>query len=183
MNKKNKIAAIVIIGVLTIAFVIALVIFLESNKDNFDLYNDEKIKISMGDELIGEFTLQELLDQCPSIEFQAIYKPSGKAAIERDYTGIYLRDLLDSLGVNVDGAKGVRFVALDGLQQIYTINYILEEDNVYLTYLVGGKPFNKGINQMAYSSPQEDGGPFVIIRARDDTSQHRVKLLTEIIIE
>lgn len=50
-------------------------------------------------------------------------------------------------------------------------------------YLVNGKPFNKGIDPLAYSKEQEDGGPYVVIKAEDQVSQNRVKLLVEISVE
>lgn len=182
-NKKNKKIAIIIIAVLIVVFIIALVVFINSNQENVDLYNSEKIKITYGEELLGEYTLQELLDISSGVEFEAIYKPSGKQPIEREYTGIYIKDLFEKIDINLEEIQRVKFRAMDGYMQIYNVNTILEEDNVYIAYLVNGEPFNTGINSLAYYEPQEDGGPFVIIRAQDDTSQYRVKLVTEIIIE
>lgn len=76
----------------------------------------------------------------------------------------------------------MRFTASDGMQKVYAIQDVTEEDNVFVANKVNGEFFNKGIDSLAYTKPQEDGGPYVVIRAKDSVSQNRVKLLVEICV-
>lgn len=179
MKKTNKIA-IIIISSLAVIFIAILSIFLLTNQENRSLYEDEKIRIIYGDELIGEFTLNELLELSSAVEFQAIYKPNNALPIDRTYTGIHLRELIIALNIEMEDVSNIQFSAMDGMTKIYTKQDILQDNNVYIAYLVNGEPFSSGIISSAYNHPQEDGGPFVVIRANDTISQHRVKLLVEI---
>ena len=180
---KNAKISIIIIAVLVVIFSISLTLFLLSNRENRNLYLQEKIKITAFGEKLGEYTLGELLEVSPAQEFEAVYKPNNMKPVKKTYTGIYLKDLVVGLDVDINRINHIKFAAGDGLQKIYGIQDVLEESNVYIAYLVNGKPFNTGILSFAYNKPEEDGGPFVVIRAKDKVSQNRVKLLVEIIIE
>ena len=59
---KNKKTAILIIIVLTLFFAIALCLFLNYNKDNVDIAEQQKIRIIVGDVVYGEYTYEELVD-------------------------------------------------------------------------------------------------------------------------
>ena len=176
---KKSIIAIIIIATLVVAFAVLLSVFLLHNQDNRELYWDAKIKIVAFEEEIGEFTLEELLTYAQEREFEAVYKPSNMPPEKKTYTGIYLKDLVLALGIDLQNADDIRFTAFDGFQKIYDIEDVMDEGNVYIAYLVEDEPFIEGISASANSS-QEDGGPFVVIKAKDDFSQNRVKLLVEI---
>lgn len=178
---RTSIIAIIIVFILIAAFASLLPVYLKSTSENRELYEDQKIRIQYKDELIGEYTFSELVMLSPSVEFEATFKPSSlPAPIIRNYNGIFLKDLFSALDIDADSYSMVLFEAQDGLQKTYTKADILEEGNVYIANKVNGKPFNKGINSLSLSDPQEDGGPYVVIKAKDSVSQNRVKLLVEI---
>ncbi|MGI6701916.1 MAG: hypothetical protein ACOX3U_05615 [Christensenellales bacterium] len=179
INKKT-IIAISVFALLTIAFIVLLILFINNNEQNRDIYENEIIRIKAGESVIGEYNLNELLEYCPAVEFNAVYKPSGRTPIQRTYTGIYLKDLLANMGIDLSLYETAQFTASDGMVKMYQISDITAEDNVFIAYLVQGKPFNKGIDALAYNKPEEDGGPFVVIKALDSVSQNRVKMLVEI---
>ena len=180
---KQTIISIIIFAVFTVGFAILLPIYLKENADERQIYSDQKIRIIAYGEKIGEYTIEELIEYSPAVEFAATYKPSGKEPIERTYTGIYMKDLLTALEINLEEAASVLMTASDGMQKAYSLADVNAEGNVYIAYLVNGKPFNSGIDAFAYTKPEEDGGPYVVIKAHDIFSQNRVKLLTTIEIQ
>lgn len=177
-NKKALIATI-IIALLLIAFAILLPIYLKSNEENREIYEEQKIRILNNDVLVGEYTLEEIMELSPAVEFQAIFKPNNALPIEKTYTGIYLKDLLVALDIDLVLTNSVQFKAMDGVQKIYTANDVLEENNVYIAFKVEGQLIKEGIGKVS----GDDGGPFVVIKAKDTVSKDRVKLLTEINIK
>lgn len=179
---KQMLIAIIIIAVLAIAFGALLTVYLINNKENQQTYEEQKIRILVGEQLIGEYTFEQLAELSAEKTFKAVYKPSGKAAISRDYSGIELKELLEALSIDLSDKQEVRFTASDGLQKIYSMQDVRQEDNVFIANKVNGQSFNKGIDWLAYTKPQEDGGPYVVIRAKDTVSQNRVKLLVEICV-
>jgi hypothetical protein len=182
LKKTTKIALIIVI-IITVAFGVLLGIYLNQNKENIEIYEEEKIRILENDILLGEYSFSELTAYSEEVDFDAIYKPSGKVALEKTYSGIYLKDLFVNLDIDLTDKTAVYFTASDGLQKVYAIADILEEGNVYIADKVEGEYFNDGIDALAYSKPQEDGGPYVVIKAKDEVSQDRVKLLVEINIK
>lgn len=179
---KTKIIAGCILGVLIILFGVLLFLQLQENKENKALYESSSVKIIIAGEE-HELSFEELSALSTPVGFDAVYKPSNKSPITKTYTGIELRAVLEALGCDLDSINQVVFTAQDGLQKVYRASDVIKENNVYITYLVNGEPFNKGIDPMAYSKEQEDGGPYVIIKAEDQVSQNRVKLLVEISVE
>ncbi len=178
--KLTTLITIIISIILIILFSIFLALFLNYNKENRENYLHEKIKIVHKGQTLGEYTFAELEELSASKKFDAIYKPSGKPPKQRKYNGIELKELFVALNIDLDGAQSVLFIASDGLQKVYTVADIQADKNVFIANKVENKPFNKGILADAYFKPQEDGGPFVVIKAKDEFSQNRVKLLVSI---
>lgn len=176
LQNKKVLIAIIILAVLLIAFAILLPIYLKANEGDRYVYEQQKVRILKGDVQIGEYTLEKMLEFSPAVEFQAVFKPNNALPVNKTYTGIYLKDLLVALEINIFEIKGVQFKAMDGVQKLYTPSEILEANNVYLAFKVDGELIKEGIGKPA----EDNGGPFVIIKAKDNVSQHRVKLLTEI---
>lgn len=180
--KKSVLIAIIIVVLLVVAFSILLVFYLRENKQQRENFEQGKITIINDQTMLGSFDLNQLEQLCSAKTFQAVYKPSGRVALQKEYKGIELRELLEAMEVDIQNAKAVIFKASDGLQKTYNINDVMQQGNVFIAYMVEGKPFNNGILAQAYSKPQEDGGPFVVIKAKDEVSQNRVKMLTEIAV-
>lgn len=180
LKKKSVIAAIAIVSILAVLFSVLLVIYLKDNQEPRNNYLNKEIKIISDNETIGEFSFEELEDYAESVDFEAVYKPNGKLPKEKNYTGIELKELLLNMGVDLENAESVLFKASDGLQKIYSIDDVMQDNNVYIANKVEGEPFNKGILPNSYDKEQEDGGAFVVIKANDAFSQNRVKMLVEI---
>ncbi|MDD4315784.1 MAG: hypothetical protein PHC84_01335 [Clostridia bacterium] len=180
--KKQTVIAIIIIATLAVAFGALLAVYLVENRENREIYEEQKIRVLVGERLLGEYTYDELSALSTEEEFRAVYKPSGKPAIERSYSGIALKKLLQAMQIDVSDMQYVSFKASDGRQMLYTAADVLEDGNVYIANKVEGEYFNKGIDPLAYNKPQEDGGPYVVIKANDSVSQNRVKLLVEICV-
>lgn len=173
--KNNTIIAIIIIAVLVVVFSVLLVFYLKDIN-----YEEGKITIINGENDLGNYSFEELEDLCQSQTFTATYKPSGKLPKEKEYSGIELKELFSALDIDYQNSQGVLFTASDGMQKIYSADDIKQDSNVFIANKVEGKPFNKSILPNAYSKPQEDGGPFVVIKANDNVSQNRVKMLVRI---
>lgn len=177
--KKSTLIAVIIILVTAIAFAVALPLYLKSKEGLTENYIAEKIVFKNNGVSVGEYTVYELLEKCPSREFSAIYKPSGMSAKTNVYTGIPLKELLAALGISLSGKTGVRFTAFDGRQIFYSVGDVVQENNVYIAFKVNGKNFKRGIDTLNYKNA-EDGGPFVVIKAKDSISQNRVRMLVEV---
>lgn len=179
-SRKTLIIAIAIIAVLAIATAILYPYYLKQNNDVRNAYKNGKVIIKVNDELLGEYTLEQLIEIVPPVDFHAVYKPSGKLPLEKTYTGILFKDVLTSLNIDMADKTGAILKASDGMQQTYTKAEILENDNMYIAFKVEGEPFNVEKKANAYEEKYEDGGPLVVILAKDSTSQHRTKWLAEI---
>lgn len=180
---KNKTFWIVtaIVVVLAVVFGIMLGVMLKSNEGNKLNYDNQIITIKVKGEKIGDYSFEQLTELSAAVTFDAIYKPSSNPTpVTRSYSGIYLKDLLEKLDIDLTDKTSVKFTGGDGMQKSYTIADVLEENNVYITSHVNGKPFNKGIQTLANTMPEEDGGPFVVIKAKEQFSNNRVKLLASI---
>jgi hypothetical protein len=176
---KTTIIALVLIVVLAIGFGVGLYFLLDQNKDLRHLYENEEIRINIFGQELGVFTFAQLEALAPAENFNAVFKPSGRPAIERVYLGIELRKLLAALGVDLNEISGVGFISSDGYQNIYPRDWVLQESEVFITVVYENKVFQKGISVLS-SYPEEDGGPFVVIKASDLFSNNRVRLLVEI---
>ncbi|MEG1663425.1 MAG: hypothetical protein RR338_05505, partial [Clostridia bacterium] len=64
-----------------------------------------------------------------------------------------------------------------------SIQDVTKSGNVFIAYKVGGKEFNKGIVGNGNTLPEEDGGPYVVIRTSDSFSNNRVKLLVSVTVQ
>lgn len=178
--KTSTLIALIIICLLVIIFSILLVLYLKDNAQVREYYTEEKITIINKGNILASYTFDELVELTDIKTFTAVYKPSGKLPIEREYSGIELKELLKVLNIDYENSQGVVFKASDGMQKIYSISDVMQENNVFIANKVEGQPFNKGIVTNAYSTATEDGGPFVVIKANDNVSQNRVKMLVSI---
>jgi energy-coupling factor transport system ATP-binding protein len=154
---------------------------LESNKDLQKLFENDQLRIRVDGELIDDFTFGELEKLAPLKTFNAVYRPNNRQPRNRQYQGIELRELLEALEIDLEDRERVVFSAADGLQRSYSLADVLIENNVFIAVTYDGRVFRRGISATT-PYPQEDGGPFVVIRASDPFSQFRVRILVEIIM-
>ncbi|MCL2630032.1 MAG: hypothetical protein FWD49_00745 [Firmicutes bacterium] len=175
---KNAIIAIVLIFVLAVAFGVGLYLILDFNKEFKELYESEKIRIISKD-FVKDFSFDELKELATPKTFTATYKPNQRLPITREYTGFCLLDIFSALDIELSKSKGVSFMPSDGRETVYNINDILTPNNVFIAFKWDGKAFPKG-NAGISPYPDENGGPFVVIRAKDLVSTNRVKWLVQI---
>jgi len=183
MKKLNKtaFAAIIIVTVLAAAFGTGLGLILHDNKEYRELYENELIKINLNGEELGIFTFGQLAELCGGInEFNAVYKPSRKEPIERKYEGLELKGVLAALGIDIAELKSVSFRASDGYPKVFPLSDIQKDNEVFIAVKYGGREFIRGIKPSGSTYPDEDGGPFVVIKASDVFSNDRVRGLVEI---
>lgn len=178
------IISIIIVGLLAIAFAIFLPIYLKNIEPQQTLYENSEIKIVAFGEEIGIYTLEEMLEISGVEEktFKAVYDTSSSDPVEKNYTGIELKNVLSGLGIDLASARMITLKASDGMNKVYSQQDVVKSNNVYIAYKAEGLEFNPGIDPLAYTKMNEDGGPFVVIKVEDPYSQNRCKLLVEIVI-
>ncbi|MFA6866367.1 MAG: hypothetical protein WCR54_02500 [Clostridia bacterium] len=177
---KTTIIAIVIVAVLVVAFAIFLPLYISHNKDNQALYHDQKIAFYDGDTLLGEYDYDHLCTLATYEEFNAIYDTSTTDAQHKTYSGVELINILEAMKIDLEGKTCVRFSASDGASNVYSIDDLRKENNVFIADKVNGKSFVQGIDPTLNKAKYEDGGPYVVIRASDRFSQYRIKLLVKV---
>ena len=107
--------------------------------------------------------------------FNADKKSGGKPAVRIKYQGALLKDLCDSLGIDLSDAKSCVALAADGYAVAVSIDKINEPANVFVASGENGAPLQK----------KDDGGdgPYMIVVVKDPFSQNWCKYLSEIIFE
>ena len=181
--KKTSIIAIVIVVILAAAFGAGLWLLLEDNEQYQDLFENAEIKIKVNGEEVGVYDLEQLTELVPLTEFSAVYKPSGKLPIERIYEGFELKSVLGAVDIDVSAIKSVSFRASDGKIVSYTGTDIRKDKEVFIAIKYAGKEFISGIKGSGEFYPEEDGGPFVVIKASAGFSQDRVRCLVEVSVQ
>jgi len=114
------------------------------------------------------------IEEIGSRVVDANYKTNLMPAVQKKYTGVPLKSLLDSLGVDYSAAKSVRFSAADGYISVAAVSDALDEENCFIVFEEDGKPLGA----------REAGGvgPFMVIFAKDRFSLRWCKYLLEITV-
>ncbi len=105
-------------------------------------------------------------------EFKANLKSSGNPPVEHNYTGVSLKNVIKKAGVNIENKTQVIVKSVDGFTSAYNISEVLEDDNMYLAYMMDDEPLKS----------KRDGGdgPYQIIVRKDQFSQRWAKYVLEI---
>lgn len=103
---------------------------------------------------------------------EATTRSSLKPASEHVYLGVQLKDLVRMAGIELYAEHQVLVKAADGYVVALTGSEVLEENTVYLTYLIDGEPL----------APRELGGsgPYQLIIPEDAFSMRWCKYVMEI---
>lgn len=161
MQKKNSII-IIVIAVLVV--IIGITAYL--NKDNAmsktQINNDAVFSVVENGNEIKSYNMSEI-QALGEVEFYANLNSSDSDAVEYQYTGIPLINILKDSGVNMEGMEAAIVSAIDGYVVSISMEKVLENDNVYLAYMRGGELMNT----------REDGGdgPYQLIISKDKFSQ------------
>lgn len=141
----------------------------------FSLKGDENPEIVINNRNT-EITISkdELISMGNATTFPVVIRSSGNVPVEAEYTGIYLLDFFQEIGVDIEGFKSITFNASDGYRVIIPSDDIKQPLNTYITYARDGielVPKSKGGN-----------GPFQLVIRMDPFSQRWIKHVNGIII-
>ncbi len=167
-------SVLAILVVLSVAFGVGLHFFLDSNKENRQLFLDQKIKfVSNGVEVavLGVDQMKDLgLEVC---QFEANLDTSDMISPDVNiYKGFRLVDIIEKLELDIVGKSGVKFSCRDG-DRMRNLGTMLSRD-IYIAFESNGEPIE------ADNPGGEDGGRFVLIPATESFSQNRVKWIVGI---
>lgn len=125
-----------------------------------------------GEEIAASF---EDIKSAGEEEFKAILDTSKTEPHTYSYTGVQVKNLLEKYDIGLNDAKAVIFTADDGYSVAYSVDEVLEENNVYVTYAREGERFKT----------KENGGkgPYISIIVTDEFSNRRCKYLTSIEVQ
>ena len=105
-------------------------------------------------------------------EFKANLKSGGNPAVEHSYTGVPLKNIIKELNTDVEDKTQVIARAVDGFTSAYNMDEVLEDDNMYLVYMMD--------NELLKSKEDGGDGPYQIIVRKDQFSQRWAKYVLEI---
>lgn len=113
-------------------------------------------------------TIRELEEH----RFTATLRSSDGSVRDHTYAGVLVKDLLEHYEMALADARQVVATAADGYAVALTVEEVLEDDNVYIAYMIDGEPM----------ASREDGGsgPYQLIIRRDEFGQRWNKYLMEI---
>ncbi|MCL2675820.1 MAG: hypothetical protein FWE84_04445 [Firmicutes bacterium] len=181
---KTAIIAITIVMLTAAAFGAGLWLLLKENDPYRVLFEKNQIRFAVGGEEIGVHSLDEFFEKVELKRFNAIYKPSRKEPIHREYEGFELKDVLAAMGADVSRVTAVTLRAYDGMTTgVFPLSNLYKEGELFIAVKYGGKAFVRGIKPSGSTYPEEDGGTYVFIKASDEFSQGRLKSVVEIRVE
>lgn len=167
MSKQGKILTLIIVVLLGIGCLF-LFLYQGSMKEKKTLESSGVFNIKVGEETYP-VTMKDL--EAIGIEdFKAIYKPSGKKAQEKTYSGVSFKGLLAYKKIEDTNLKSFVFTASDG----YASGLSREE-------ALGQAMIAVKMEGKALGSKQDGGtGPYMMVLPNDTFSQRWCKFLIEI---
>lgn len=172
MSKTSRIA-VMIIGILIVILGVSLML----NKDALDerktmAVNAEIILKASGEEKVLSFDEIKMVGE---ENFEAVLDTSNSDPVTYSYTGVQLKDVLKASGVDLEGKTTVVLSAVDGFTVAYTLDEVMKDKNVYVTYKQEG--------EMLKGREEGGSGPYVTIVVSDTFSSRRCKWLTSIEVQ
>lgn len=163
-NSNRVIVAIIVLLVLTIA-TLAFV-----NRETFiekqQLNNDAIFTVLENGEEIASYNMEEII-ALGEVDFNANLKTNGKDPIKHQYTGVLLRKILEAAGVDYTNKESAIVSAIDGYVVAVSIEKLMEDDNVYLSY--------KREGELLGTREAGGNGPYQLIISKDKFSQYWCK--------
>lgn len=165
MNKQSKIIAI-IVAVLIIVVGITAYLNRGNVEEKTALNNDAVFMIKSGEETVKSYKLEDI-KSLGEVTFVATKDTSNSGPEEHEYIGVPLIKVFEDAGVDISEDATVMNTAADGYAVALEGSKVLDAENVYLTYMVDGKPIGT----------REEGGsgPYMIIVSKDQFSQYWCK--------
>lgn len=170
-KSKKKYALITVIIVLVIAVAVLAILNAQQTQAVMDGLGKSEVSIVVNGEEAGRFTL-EYLKNMPKTDFTDQIKESGSTAVKTEFGGVLLKDVLNSLEIDVSGCSSVSYRASDGYASGGTVDEVLNDDTVYVVYERNGQQ----------TKPKSEGGtgPVEIVIAEQAFSQRNCKFLIQI---
>ena len=166
----NRRVVFIIVAVLII--IVGISAYLNSGyiKDKKEIHSNAEIVVKAdNDETLLTF---DEIKKLGEKEFKANLKSSGNPPEEHSYIGVPLKNVIDKADINIEDKAQVVVRSVDGFTIAYNMDEILEDDNMYLAYMMDGKLFK--------SSEDGGSGPYQIIVRKDQFSQRWAKYVLEI---
>lgn len=171
--KKEKIA-IIIIAVLVVALALALYLNKDIIAENQTTFDNVEINILNDGEEVTTLSYNDLI-AIGAEEFESTYDTSTTDPVVETYKGVELKKIFESLGISTDDKSSVVLTAVDNYAIAYTMEEVLIDGNVYVTYECEGE---------ALLSKDDGGqGPLEVIITSDSFSNRRCKWLISIEIK
>ncbi|HBH13697.1 MAG: Uncharacterized protein XD91_0061 [Clostridiales bacterium 38_11] len=161
MNKNTKILIVIIL--LLIAIATTAIFFNRDNIEASKKLNDNAIFVLIEDgEERATFHMAEI-QAIEEVDFTATLRSSGSDPMDHVYTGVLLKNIFTHANISLEGKETVIVTAADGYTVAITMDKFLDDDNVYLAYMMDGKLLGT----------KEDGGsgPYQMIIRKDPFSQ------------
>ena len=172
MVSKTKI----VVGVLGV-LILVLAVTLMLNKEGLDQRKEMMTNATINIKIDGEENILSFddLKKAGEEKFEAVLDTSTTDPVVYAYTGVQLKNVLKDQGINLEGKTAVILTAVDGFTVAYSLEEVLLEGNVYVTYAREGEKLKS----------KEDGGrgPYQTIVVGDQFSSRRCKWLTSIEVQ
>jgi len=172
MNKKIFIVSFVIIMLFGAMLVSIKILQPTIQKQKQILANAEIVLVDGNNEIYIGFN-----DICNynGEDFKAVLDTATTDAVEQNYTGVQVKDILNRYNINLSDKKSIVISAVDGYSVAYSVDEVLLDKNVYITYKKDGK----------YLKNKDAGGrgPYESIVVSDKFSNRRCKWLTKIEVD
>lgn len=162
------------IGIVIFILIILMGVFAFINrelvKDKRETLEKAEI-IVKGDGMEGLIRFEDIVE-LGEVEFLATLDTSDTDPEDHSYTGIPLINIIDEVGIAIKDKKQLIVRGIDGYTVAFSIDELMDEDNIYLAYKMNGK----------YLDRKERGGsgPYQIVVKKDQFSQRWCKFVVEL---
>lgn len=155
----------IIVGVL-IVMAVTLGVTTYLSRDEFalrtELNNDAIFTIMDEGVPVATYNMSDI-QAMGEVSFKANLKTSGQPPIEYTYQGVLLKTVLENAGLSFDGKDSAIVSAVDGYVVSVSMEKLLDDENVYLTYKREGE---------LIGTYEEGGrGPYMVVISKDQFSQ------------
>ncbi len=170
---KNKIAVIIIV-VLALLLGVGLILNQQIVKENKALLDNVEIKIIDQGAEVGTISYEEIV-ALGAEEYEAVYDTSKTDPVMETYKGVQLYKILQAFDIPVEEREVVTLTAVDNFAMAYSMEEVLQEENMYITFERNG--------EVIQGKEQDDAGPLVAIIKSDQFSNRRCKWLISVEVQ
>lgn len=163
----------VLVIIVALALVVGVFAFLNvgDREDRLATQREAEIILKVGGEefdrvkfdnmmLLTQHTFEEVLQSSDSPDQTDVYK------------GVLMKDVLDEYRIPYEDKEQIMAQSADGFSTVFTIEEVLEDDNVYIVYEINGEPL----------APKDEGGsgPYQLVVRQDEFAMRWIKFLMEL---